>query len=174
MPRIFLHLHYLPISTRGGLCPHFLLYGKPADWRRVHIYVWGAPLKCSPMEDPPHKRSEMSEPGWFAGIQWPMAIVLRKSDKKLISVSFKKIKVYESIYATKLDEPIVESMTMKNFEHQEVNDGLQAGASDDETAATPEHVQSITSVSAHTKRVPGITHSSNEKPARHRTCRMLA
>ena len=46
----------------------------------------------------------MSEEGYFYGIQWPAAMVKRKSDGKILSVSRKKIRVYEKQYTCPLDQ----------------------------------------------------------------------
>ena len=62
-----------------------------------------------------HKRVALTEEGYFAGIQHPMAMVIRKRDMKLISVSTKKIKVYESAYVAPL-----ESKPVADFEHGEI------------------------------------------------------
>jgi hypothetical protein len=51
------------------------------------------------MSGPEHKRAAKTETGWFVGMQWPMALVLRKTDMKVVSVSRKKIRVHEGIYA---------------------------------------------------------------------------
>ena len=66
----------------------------------------GAPLVFAPMEGPVHKRGAMSEKGWFVGIQWPAALVKRKSDGNVLNVSRKKIHVYESAYLVPLDQRI--------------------------------------------------------------------
>jgi hypothetical protein len=43
------------------------------------------------MEGPVHKRANLTEDGFFMGVQHPMAMVLRKRDMKLMSVPTKKI-----------------------------------------------------------------------------------
>jgi hypothetical protein len=45
-----------------------------------------------------HKRAALTEEGWFVGVQWPMALVMRKSDMKVISVSRKKLAVHEGAH----------------------------------------------------------------------------
>ena len=49
-----------------------------------------------------------------------MALALRESDKKLISVSFKKLKVYEGIYTSPLDQALPSEKMLRTFQHQEV------------------------------------------------------
>jgi hypothetical protein len=60
------------------------------------------------MEGPVHKRAALTEEGYFVGVQHPMALVLRKHDMKLLSVSTKKIKVYESAYCVPLMDKVSE------------------------------------------------------------------
>jgi hypothetical protein len=60
----------------------------------MFIHVFGAPCAFSPMEGPVHKRAAQTIDGYYVGVQHPMALVLRKSDMKLISVSKKKVIVY--------------------------------------------------------------------------------
>ena len=67
------------------------------------------------MEGPVHKRAALTGEGYFVGIQHPMALVIRKRDMKLISVSTKKIKVYESAYVAPL-----ESKPAAEFNHTEI------------------------------------------------------
>ena len=95
---------FLPQKLRDFMSPYFLRTGKVIDWRRMCLHVWGCPVKYSPMVGAVHKRMELTEDGWFCGVQWPMVLVLRKSDLKVISVSTKKIKYYESIYTKELTE----------------------------------------------------------------------
>jgi hypothetical protein len=87
----------LPQSTRGWKCSYYLNTKKAPDWRHMFIHVFGAPCAFSPMEGPVHKRAEQTIDGYYVGVQHPMASVLRKSDMKLISVSKKKVIVYESM-----------------------------------------------------------------------------
>ena len=97
---------FLPQRLRDFLSPYFLRTGKVIDWRRICLHVWGCPVKFSGMNGPAHKRTSKMEDGWFAGVQWPMVLILRKSDMKIISVSSKKVKHYESMYAAPLDEKV--------------------------------------------------------------------
>ena len=50
------------------------------------------------MTGPVHKRAEMTEEGYFVGVQHPMVLIIRKRDMKLISCSKKKFVVYEQSY----------------------------------------------------------------------------
>ena len=108
---------FLPQSTRGYMSAYYLSTGKVPDWRIMCLHVFGAPCKFAPMKGPVHKRAKLAEDGFFVGIQHPMALVLRKSDMKLLSVSTKKIKVYESAYCAPLGNVLP---SVENFVHAEV------------------------------------------------------
>ena len=146
-------LDFLPQSSRDDLSPYFLRTKQRVDLKRKCAHVYGAPVRFSPMGGPPHKRAKMTEKGFFAGVQWPMALVLRKRDKKLISVSPKKMKVYEAAYTKPLDEDI----TDKDTTHFAAAESLDSGNLSDETHHQRDrgHVQSITSVSSHNRALPG-------------------
>ena len=58
----------------------------------------------SPIDGPIHKRAPIAEEGYFYGIQWPAVLVRRKSDMKMMSVSRKKIRVFEKGYLCELDQ----------------------------------------------------------------------
>jgi hypothetical protein len=62
-------------------------------WRSMHVFA---------DERAVHKRAAQTLEGFFVGVQHPMALVIRKSDMKLISVSKKKLVVYESCYTAPL------------------------------------------------------------------------
>ena len=92
----------LPQSTREWQCSYFLNTLKAPDWHHMFVHVFGAPCAFSPMEGPVHKRAAQTIDGYYVGVQHPMVLVIRKSDMKLISVSKKKVKVYESMYIVPL------------------------------------------------------------------------
>ncbi len=93
----------LPQSTREWKCSYFLNMLKAPDWCHMCVHVFGAPCVYSPLEGPVHKRAAQTLEGFYVGIQHPMVLVLRKEDMKLISVSKKKVKVYESMYTAPLE-----------------------------------------------------------------------
>ena len=72
--------------------------GRKPPYHELLIKIFGAPCQFAPMEGAVHKRAELTEDGWFVGVQWPMALVLRKRDMKVVSVSRKKLHVYEASY----------------------------------------------------------------------------
>ena len=103
---------FLPKATRNFHCPYYLRTGRVVPWNLLSIHVMGAPLCYAPMEGPIHKRGVINQEGHFVGIQWPAALVLRKSDKKVLSCSRKKIRVYESAYAVKLNQRVESEMNL--------------------------------------------------------------
>ena len=143
---------FLPQKLRDFKSPYFLRTGKVIDWRRMCLHVWGCPVKYSPMVGPVHKRMELTEDGWFCGVQWPMVLVLRKSDLKVISVSTKKIKYYEAIYTKDLteDPPTKEELekhvTSGDMEWADENSGEEPG-SENSQPDLPKHVLSVKSLS---------------------------
>ena len=76
------------------------------NWRILSIHAMGAPLVFAPMEGPIHKRGEINQEGWFVGIQWPAALVKRKTDGKILSCARQKIRVYESAYLCELSQKV--------------------------------------------------------------------
>ena len=93
---------FLPQSTRQWKCSYFLNTKRAPVWRHLCLHVFGAPCRYAPMTGPVHKRAEMTEEGFFVGVQHPMVLILRKKDMKLISCSKKKFIVYESAYIVPL------------------------------------------------------------------------
>ena len=72
--------------------------GRKPPYHDLFIKVFGAPCNFASMNGAVHKRAELTEDGWFVGVQWPMALVMRKSDKKVVSVPRNKLRVYEGQY----------------------------------------------------------------------------
>jgi hypothetical protein len=150
----------LPQSTRERKCSYFLNILKAPDWRHMFIHVFGAPCAFSPMEGPVHKRAAQTVEGYYVGVQHPMVLVIRKSDMKLVSVSKKKVVVYESMYVA----PLSYSSAKLNAVIGE-RDSLPAMTAEERDAVKPTHVQSIKSVSAHQVSIPNTTaHTSMRKP----------
>ena len=82
----------------------------------------GAPLLYAPLDGHVHKRGAMMEEGYFYGIQWPVVMVKLKSDGKILSVSRKKICVYEKQYTCPLDQKATYDGDVE-LEMQEVKQG---------------------------------------------------
>ena len=87
---------------------------------------------------------------------------------KLLSVSFKKLKVYEGIYTSPLDQALPSEKMLATFEHNEVIDSTLPASNDckenmsktekrsAQTSRNPEHVRSIQSVNEHNREIPGM------------------
>jgi hypothetical protein len=93
---------FLPFQTRQNECSFYMRTGKMVDWALLKIKCFGAPCIFSPIDGLIHKRAPIMEEGWFVGRQWPFMIIKRKSDGKLLNVSNKKVRVYESMYTLAL------------------------------------------------------------------------
>lgn len=97
---------FLPQATRNFHCSFYLRTGKIVEWSILFIHVWGAPVHYAPMDGPIHKRASLMKEGWFVGMQYPSALIMRKEDNKVIICSTKKIVVYESAYTIALDQMV--------------------------------------------------------------------
>jgi hypothetical protein len=122
------------------------------------VHVFGAPCMYSPPEGPVHKRAAQTLEGFFVGVQHPKALVIRKSDMKLISVSKKKLVVYESMYTVPL--------SYSSAKLREKIDEIGVATHTDEEAKNVRlgHVQSIKSVSAQNIPVPNTTAHRRMRP----------
>ena len=94
-----------------------------------------------------------------------MAMVLRKSDMKLLSVSTKKFKVYEAAYCAPLDQEL-SGVDDRNDEVNDLEPGGQVLNEVDYDGDTKMvgRVHSIKSMRNHTIPVPNTTASSNFRP----------
>ena len=102
---------FLPVQTRQNECPYYLRTGKMVDWDLIKVKCFGAPCIYSPIDGPIHKRAPVAEEGFFVGRQWPFMIIKRKSDGKLLNVSDKKVRVYESMYTVPMNVDIDPRLT---------------------------------------------------------------
>jgi hypothetical protein len=82
-----------------GKTPYELTTGRKPDADVLGIHVFGCPVQYEPHEGTVHKRATKTQRGWFLGIQWPMVLVLRPNDEKIVSVSRKKVHYHEEAYA---------------------------------------------------------------------------
>ncbi len=147
---------FLPQSTRQWKCSYFLNTGRVPDWRHLCLYVFGAPCRFAPMDGPIHKQAEMTEEGFFVGVQHPMVLIIRKSDMKLISCSKKKFIVYESSYIAPLSYSPSELGATVNA-HPLSLPTVQERPDIVESSSNHSHVQSTKSMSSHTVPVPNTT-----------------
>ena len=158
----------LPQSTRGWKSSYYLNMLKAPDWRHMFIHVFGAPCMYSPMEGPVHKRADQTLEGFFVGVQHPMALVIRKSDMKLISVSKKKLVVYESCYTAPLSfssDRLRLAIEQRLVEPTSKDPPNLAGHEEQRTVSEkPRQVQSIKSMREHITPRPNTTASSAMRP----------
>ena len=144
----------LPQKSRGGKSPYELVHGRKPDKDLLFIKVFGCPCQYAPMSGPEHKRGRKTEWGWFVGIQWPMALVLRPGDNKVISVSRKKLICHERMYATfdftRQSRPQITFADFK-LDEDEVDEAIQKADSESKLKnikkSVPDHVMSVKSLS---------------------------
>ena len=63
------------------------------------MHVFECPCQYAPVTGADHKRASKTELAWFVGVQWPMVLLLRPEDDKVISVSRHKVHCHEEAYA---------------------------------------------------------------------------
>ena len=108
----------LPQKSKGDKSPFEMRTGKKPNMKDLHIKVFGAPCSYAPMGGAEHKRGQLTERGYFLGMQWPMCLVLTRAMDKVINVSRKKIRVYEGSYIGKPgggELPSVEAIKLDDF-----------------------------------------------------------
>jgi hypothetical protein len=141
-----------PQKLRGHKSPHEIVTGREPDDDVFFIRVFGCPCQYEPAYVVEHKRSAKTEWGWFVGVQWPMALILRPADNKVLSISRKKIYCHEIMYA-KFDpetqtRPLID---FKDFslDEAQVDEAIQSAiTAEKEQKQTdgdeiPEHVLSV-------------------------------
>jgi hypothetical protein len=89
----------LPQKTKQGKTPHEMTTGREPDRALLFLHVFGCPCQYEPAHAVEYKRAAKTEWGWFVGLQWPMVLILRPFDNKVISVSRKKVNCHEEMYA---------------------------------------------------------------------------
>ena len=90
----------LPQAGNNNMSPHEIKKGWIPDPDTLFIHVFGCPVQYEPHGGALHKRGKKTEWGYFVGVQWPMVLILRPEDGKIMSVSRKKVLCHEEIYAT--------------------------------------------------------------------------
>ena len=71
---VYLH-DFMPLKSRGGHYPFYLRTGKIVFWRILGIHTFEPPTQHVLPDGSIHKRASITEPGWFQGIQRPVAFV---------------------------------------------------------------------------------------------------
>ena len=134
-------VHYiLPGPPRNkGMSPYEMIEGRKPDLKVPFLHPFGCPVSFKPMKNTPGWSSNKNEPivvqGFFVGMQWPMVLVLRTTDNKVVSVSRRKVRCYESMY-------IMDPTQSPLSKHVVSIDGPNA---DEESDEMPSFVQSVTS-----------------------------
>jgi hypothetical protein len=95
---VFLH-DLLGQAKLMGRSPFEFRNGRKPDFDIFFVHVFGCPCQYAPMSGPDHKRARKTEWGYFVGVQWPMVLVLRIEDEKILSVSRHKVHCHEEAYA---------------------------------------------------------------------------
>jgi hypothetical protein len=143
----------LPQKGKQGKSPHEITTGRIPNDDLLFIHVFGCSCQYAPANAPDHKRAPKTEWGWFVGVQWPMVLILRPSDNKVLSISRKKFYCHELMYA-KFD-PNVQQRPQIDFRdftlnETEIDQAIQSSIALDEEKIlskdefkVPEHVLSV-------------------------------
>jgi hypothetical protein len=134
-----------PQRRRGNKSPFELREKRPPPLREMFIRVFGAPVQYAPMRGPDHKRAELTHDGWFVGVQWPMVLVMRKYDRKVVSVSRKKVRAHEGLYVLPPHEARIGIDRMASIEEEAEYDE----AADEAIEELPRAVRSVKSLREH-------------------------
>jgi hypothetical protein len=90
----------MPQHSKENMSPYERRKFRTPDLDVLFLLVFGCPAQYEPYGGALHKRGKKTEWGYFVGVKWPMALILRPEDGKIISVSRKKILCHEEIYST--------------------------------------------------------------------------
>ena len=91
--------HVMPQQSRNNMSPYEYKLKREPDRDALFLHVFGCPVQFEPYGGALHKRAPKTEWGYYVGVQWPMVLVLREEDWKVISVSRKKVMCHEERYA---------------------------------------------------------------------------
>ena len=89
----------IPQKGKGGKSPYEIITKRIPNREVMFIHVFGCPCQYEPANSVEHKRAAKTEWGWFVGLQWPMVLILRPFDLKILSISRKKVHCHEEMYA---------------------------------------------------------------------------
>jgi hypothetical protein len=139
---------YLP-QKRAGVSPFEFRHKRAPDLDAFFVHVFGCPCQHAPITGADHKRAKKTEWGWYVGVQWPMVLVLRPEDNKVISVSRHKVHCHEEVYAkydaskggNPLENFAVPKIDLDKIKGKEEN--LQTIADYKEKFQIPDHVLSV-------------------------------
>ncbi len=139
---------YLP-QKRTGVSPFEFRHKRAPDLDVFFVHVFGCPCQYAPITGADHKRAKKTEWGWYVGVQWPMVLILRPEDNKVISVSRHKVHCHEEAYAkydpSKGGIPL-ESFAVPRIELDKIRakeENLQTIAEYKDKFQIPDHVLSV-------------------------------
>jgi hypothetical protein len=157
----------MPQKAKGNRSPYEITTGRLPDDDILFIRVFGCPCQYELAYAVEHKRSAKTEWEWFVGVQWPMVLILRPSDNKVLSISRKKVYCHELMYAKfDLDLQQRPQIDFKDFtlSEKEVDEAIQSAIRDDEKSIkpnedmiVPEHVLSVKLLSKEESRLANST-----------------
>jgi hypothetical protein len=107
------YLHNLLPQKKAGMSPFEFRNHREPDLDLFFVHVFGCPCQYAPIQGAEHKRASKTEWAWFVDVQWPMVLLLRPEDDKVISVSRHKVHCHEEAYA-KYD-PTTGGNPLENF-----------------------------------------------------------
>jgi hypothetical protein len=150
----------LPQKLKGGKSPYEITTGRAPDEDVLFIRVFGCPCQYEPAYEVEHKISAKTEWGWFVGVQWPMVLILRPADHKVLSISRKKVYCHEIMYAKfdaeKQARPVIDFRDF-TLEEAEVDEAIKTAMSTEanKRVEIPKHVLSV-KVLSDSKRNQGL------------------
>jgi hypothetical protein len=170
----YIHM-VIPQKARNGRSPYEITTGREPDPDVLAIHVFGCPTQYEPHEGAIHKRATKTQWGWFVGIQWPMVLILRPDDEKVVSVSRKKVHYHEEAYAkfdyVTMSKPHLDfkDYTLSVSDVEEALQETEKRRKDDIREAKtnekiPDHVLSVKSLSSHTRNDEFNTPTPKIKP----------
>jgi hypothetical protein len=148
----------LPQKRKNDLSPYEITTQSAPNLEAMYMRVFGCACQYAPMEGAQHKRASKTKWGWYVGIQWPMVLVLRPEDNKVISVSRKKIHCHELCHAkfdpTTQPRPVI-CFTDFALREEEVDDAIKQAIKQSKEKIkevqkqqqVPKHVPSVKSLS---------------------------
>ena len=140
----------IPQKGKGGISPYEITTGRVPDKDLLFIRVFGCPCQYEPANSVDHKRAAKTEWGWYVGVQWPMVLILRPFDQKILSISRKKVHCHEEMYAKYDPETMTRpKIDFKDFklDKEEIDAAIEEANAPEQTVnvddEVPDHVLSI-------------------------------
>ncbi len=152
----------LPRKRKNNLCPYEITSQRAPNLDAMCLHVFGCACQYAPMGGAEHKRASKTKWGWYVGIQWPMVLILRPEDNKVISVSRKKIHCHELCYAkfdpTTQPRPVI-SFTDFALREEEVDEAIKLAFQENKKELAevkkqqqvPKHVKSVKAISNYSR-----------------------